>query len=199
MCSGILTVLGTYGASVNVSWLLLLPTPFQEDKSETPQVSSHRWGSLFWPGPARPLWASGGHPCAADQCDCSALALVGSAGWVWPKQQMWPLDCEALPLSWALRHLGVGIWRRRTLQGTREGGKSNPTHTPERALPLVHPPYWPTFYQGRAEAQKGRGQGHPVQVCVWGGSCRDSESLPAGGQLKAVRVDVDWGTDRICL
>lgn len=62
----------------------------------------------------------------------TALAPVGSQGWVWMKEQMWPRGWEAPALSWALRHLGVCIWRRRTLQETLGGGSATPhTHLKE--------------------------------------------------------------------
>lgn len=69
---------------------------------------------------------------------------------------MWPLGWEAPPLSRVLRHLGVCICCRGTLQETR--GEGN-TPMPEGALPRGTSPLL-------TEAQKGRGQGHATQVCM---------------------------------
>lgn len=106
-----------------------------------------------------------------DRCDDPALAHVGSLGWAWTRRQMWPGGWEAPPLSGVLTHLGVCIWPRRRVSWERGSGAHNHPRVPstEGVLPLVHPRYQPTFYRGRTEAQKGRGQGPPAQGCVWWG------------------------------
>lgn len=79
--------------------------------------------------------------------------------------------------------LAACIWRGGTLQKTRGGGLRSLTlpRYLEGLYPyLVHPHYQPIFHRGRAEAQKGRGYGHPAQDRLPGGNLAETPEPDRG-------------------